>query len=145
MTATQRFSGLVLAVCLVSGNPESRGAFQPPTGDRDRQSANPSRPPSPTAGDREDTAVLRFRVLDAATGAVIPARLTFIGDKGPGANLFPNAGAAPNRLAECRVEPDLRGPKPLDATESRHEQLAKELGLFPAGVHKGRHAGIPRL
>ena len=41
-----------------------------------------------TAGERDDAAVLRFEILDEA-GKPMPGRLTFLGEGGPGAKLFP--------------------------------------------------------
>jgi hypothetical protein len=55
-------------------------------------------PPAPTAGERADIGVLAFDVRDEA-GGLIPSRLTFIGEGGAGAELFPNPAAAPDDLA----------------------------------------------
>ncbi len=55
-------------------------------------------PPAPTAGPTAPSGTLHFRILDQA-GTLMPGRLTFMGKDGAGANLFPNAEAAPNTLA----------------------------------------------
>ncbi len=64
----------------------------------ERRVSVPKLRPAPTAGDEKPTATLRFRILNER-GRAIPGRLTFIGESGAGANLFPNASAAPNELA----------------------------------------------
>lgn len=59
-----------------------------------------SLPVAPTAGARDDAGILRFEILDEATGAAIPGRLTFeAADGGPAGTLFPNAAADPKKLA----------------------------------------------
>ena len=55
-------------------------------------------PAAPTAGEVVETGVLSFAILDPA-GEPIPARLTFIGAGGPGADLFVNPDAKPHDLA----------------------------------------------
>lgn len=54
--------------------------------------------PSPTAGEGVPTAVLRFRIHDEK-GQSMPGRLTFVGPKGLGAELFPGHDARPDDLA----------------------------------------------
>jgi len=56
--------------------------------------------PSPTAGS-EAVAVLRFEILDERERPM-PGRLTFVGDEGPGAELFTNPAARPHDLAVRR-------------------------------------------
>ncbi len=53
--------------------------------------------PAPTAGDAP-SGVLEFSIVDDLDRA-IAGRLTFIGEAGVGANLFPNHAASPNELA----------------------------------------------
>ena len=55
--------------------------------------------PAPTAGHGKDAGTLYFSILDE-TGRVLSARLTFIGEDGPGAELFPNADAVLS-ISQC--------------------------------------------
>ena len=60
---------------------------------------DPAGPPAaPTAADDRPSGVLRFEIRDGR-GDPVAGRLTFIGPGGPGADLFPNADAAPHDLA----------------------------------------------
>ena len=86
--------GAVGVGCAMRG----RAGQGPPQANGDRDPPSPSRWPAQAAGEPDECGTLEFEILNS-DGQPMPGRLTFIGEEGAGAELFPNTQVMPNELA----------------------------------------------